>query len=333
MTGRAAAPNIPRMSARSVFLGTPELAVPIARAVAEVTDLRAVVTQPDRPQGRGQQLAPPPVKVWAASRGIPVLQPLKIRDGVLAAELRALAPDVAVVAAYGRILPRDLLELPRLGCVNVHASLLPRWRGAAPIQWAIAGGDTETGVTLMRMDEGLDTGDMLLKLAVPIRPGDTAGAMHDVLAELGARAIREGLPRYLAGELTPEPQDASRATLAPILEKDHGRLDFRMPAVALERRVRGFDPWPGTFTYLQPGRRDLLKVLGARADRRAQDEAAAAPGTVLTLRPLRVAAGEGTALELAAVQPEGKRRMEARDLVAGRRVSQGQRLDPDLHGE
>lgn len=318
--------QLPRQ--RSVFFGTPDFAVPILAATAEVTEVVAVVTQPDRPKGRGQELAPPPTKVWAKERGIPVFQPRKLRDGVLAGELRRFAPDVAVVAAYGRILPRDLLDLPRLGCVNAHASILPRYRGAAPIQWAIARGETETGISLMRMDEGLDTGDVLFVKRLPIAPDDTGGSLHDKLAALGAEAIREGLPRYLAGELTPVPQDSSRATLAPILEKEHGHLDFARPAEELALAIRAFDPWPGTFTFLAPGKKGLLKVAKARVAPRPAGTGDAEPGTVIGERPLLVACGGGTALELEEVQPEGKRRMAGADLVSGRRIALGQRLDP-----
>lgn len=314
---------------RSVFFGTPDFAVPILEATAACTELVAVVTQPDRPRGRGQELAAPPTKVWALANGLPVFQPTKLRDGALAAELRRFAPDVAVVAAYGRILPKDLLDLPRHGCVNAHGSILPRYRGAAPIQWAVADGEAETGISLMRMDEGLDTGDVFYVKRLPIEPDDTGGSLHDKLSRLAAEAIREGLPRYLAGELVPEPQDHARATLAPILRKEEGHLDFARPAIELERRVRAFDPWPGTFTFLAPGGKELLKVARARVAPRPEGAELAAPGTVIGARPLLVACGDGTALELAEVQPEGKRRMAGADLVSGRRIALGQRLDPD----
>ncbi|HEY0839154.1 MAG TPA: methionyl-tRNA formyltransferase [Vulgatibacter sp.] len=313
---------------RSVFFGTPDFAVPIVEATAEVSDLVAVVTQPDRAKGRGQALAEPPVKTWAKERGIPVFQPEKLRDGVLAANLRELAPDVAVVAAYGRILPKDLLDLPRLGCVNVHGSILPKYRGAAPIQWAVANDEAETGVTLMRMDEGLDTGDMLALRTIPIGPADTGGSMHDALAKLGGELIREELPRYLDGKLQAVPQDHDAATLAPILSKDQGRLDFSQPARLLAARVRGFHPWPGTFTYLEPGERGLLKVLAAAPASLPAGQENVPPGVVISLQPLLVATGDGRALELCEVQPEGKRRMPADAFVAGRRVQVGQRLDP-----
>ncbi|WP_373047049.1 methionyl-tRNA formyltransferase [Vulgatibacter sp.] len=316
---------------RSVFFGTPDFAVPIVEATAAVTDLVAVVTQPDKPKGRGRELSPPPVKVWAEAHGLPVFQPTKLRDGVLAEALRAFAPDVAVVAAYGRILPKDLLDLPRRGCVNVHGSILPKWRGAAPIQWAIADGDAETGVTLMRMDEGLDTGDMISVMTIPIEPEDTAGSMHEKLAQLGGAILRRDLVPYVDGALTPVPQDESRATHAPILEKEHGRIDFHLPAHRIETRIRGFTPWPGAFTFLGPEGKELLKVIRAAPAERPASSSAAKPGEVIALRPLLVAAGEGTALELQEIQPENKRRMAAQDYVAGRRLSPGQILDPDRH--
>ncbi|HLV60116.1 MAG TPA: methionyl-tRNA formyltransferase [Fredinandcohnia sp.] len=316
------------MKPRSVFFGTPEFAVPIAQATYEVTDLQAVVTQPDRPRGRGRELQPPPVKVWAAEHGLPVYQPTKLRDGTLRETLAAHRPDVAVVAAYGRILPKDILELPARGCLNVHASILPKYRGAAPIQWAIAEGETKTGVTLMQMDEGLDTGDVLAVLEIPIGPEDTGGTMHDKLAALGAELVRTYLPLFLEGKLTPQKQDDARATLAPILQKEDGRLDFRMPAEVLERRVRGFSPWPGAFTYLRGDGEGLLKIHRARAQ---AGTASARPGTVLSLQPLLVAAGEGSALEILEAQPEGRRRMTAEELRAGRWLQEGALLDPDRH--
>jgi len=317
------------MKRRTVFFGTPDFAVPIARATAEVSDLVAVVTQPDRPKGRGKELAPPPVKVWAQAQGIPVHQPEKLRDGKLAEILATYDPEVAVVAAYGRILPKEILELPRRGCLNVHASILPKYRGAAPIQWAIVNGEPETGVTLMQMDEGLDTGDILAVETIPIAPDETGGSLHDKLSELGAELVRKHLPAFFEGKLVPKKQDDAQATLAPILKKEDGRLDFRMSAEALDRRVRGFSPWPGTFTYLSPGARDLLKIHRARPHGIVTS---APPGTVISTAPLLVAAGEGTALEILEAQPEGKRRMTGQELRAGRWIAEGQVLDPDRHG-
>jgi methionyl-tRNA formyltransferase len=295
------------------FLGTPAFAVPPLDALARAGhDVRCVVAQPDRPAGRGQELREPATKAWARARGLPVLQPEKVRDGRLAAELRAFGPDVLVVVAYGRILGRDLLDLAPLGAVNVHASLLPRWRGAAPIQWAIAEGDRETGVTIMRMDEGLDTGDLLLQRACAIAPDDTAGALGERLAALGAEALVEALPALAAGRLAPVRQDPRAVTLAPIIDKEHGRLDFAARAERLAARVRGFTPWPGAFTTAG-GR--LLKVHRARA---VADAGALPPGGVREVDGgLLVGCGEGTALLLEEVQLEGKRRMSAGELLRG----------------
>ncbi len=299
---------------RLVFLGTPEFAVPTVAALARAGhQLLAVVAQPDRPAGRGQALKAPATKAWALAHGVPVLQPEKVRDGALAAALGALRPDLLVVTAYGRILGRDLLTLAPLGALNVHASLLPRWRGAAPIQWAVASGDAETGVTIMQMDEGLDTGDILLARTLAIGPEETAEALSPRLAALGGEAIVEALPLVAAGALVPVRQDAAAVTLAPILEKAHGRLDFTRPAAQLACRIRGFAPWPGAFTSLGG---KALKVHRAAARVGRPDDGP--PGAAVVVDgALRVACGGGTALELLEVQPEGKRRMAARDFVNG----------------
>ncbi len=297
---------------RVVFLGTPEFAVPTVDALARAGhEVLAVVAQPDRPAGRGQALRAPATKGWAETRGVPVLQPEKVRDGALAAALAALRPDVLVVTAYGRILGRDLLTLAPLGAVNVHASILPRWRGAAPIQWAVASGDAETGVTIMQMDEGLDTGDVLLVRTLAIGPEETAAALSPRLAALGGEAIVEALPLLAAGALVPVRQDAARHTLAPILEKEHGRLDFTRPAGALAARLRGFTPWPGAFTTLDG---KVLKIHAARA----VPGDGAAPGTAhAAAGGLQVACGGGSALLVTELQPEGKRRMAAADFLNG----------------
>jgi methionyl-tRNA formyltransferase len=299
---------------RVVFLGTPEFAVPTVEALARAGhELLAVVAQPDRPAGRGQALKAPATKAWAEARGVPVLQPEKVRDGALAAALAALRPDLLVVTAYGRILGRDLLTLAPLGAVNVHASLLPRWRGAAPIQWAVASGDRETGVTIMQMDEGLDTGDVLLVRTAAIGAEETAEALAPRLAALGGEAIVEALPLLAAGSLVPVRQAAAEVTLAPILEKVDGRLDFTRPATELACRVRGFTPWPGTFTSI--GGKALKVHRAAALDGAPAD---GPPGTARVVDgALRVACGGGTALGLLEVQPEGKKRMPARDFVNG----------------
>jgi methionyl-tRNA formyltransferase len=299
---------------RLVFLGTPEFAVPTVDALARAGhEVLAVVAQPDRPAGRGQELKAPATKAWALARGIPVLQPEKVRDGTLAAALAALRPDALVVTAYGRILGRDLLTLAPLGAINVHASLLPRWRGAAPIQWAVASGDVETGVTVMQMDEGLDTGDILLARTLAIGAEETAEALAPRLAALGGEAIVEAMPLLAAGALVPVRQAAAEVTLAPILEKAHGRLDFTRPAAELACRVRGFTPWPGTFTSVAG---KVLKVHRAAAADGGAGSDRPGVATVADGR-LRVACGGRTVLELLEVQPEGRKRMAARDFVNG----------------
>jgi len=245
-----------------------------------------------------------------------VWQPAKIKTGDFEAQLRAAQLDVAVVAAYGRILPKGVLCAPRLGCLNVHASLLPKLRGAAPIQWAIAQGEQASGVCLMQMDEGLDTGPVLARRAIPIAPDETGGSLFTKLSALGRALLEDELPRFLRGELSPQPQDHAAHTLAPIIDKQMGQLDWSQPAAALERRVRAFDPWPGTFTHLHG---KLLKVLAARVA-----SGQGAPGAVLQAGPeWVVACGEG-ALSLTQVQLEGKRRMPAADFLAGAKLAVGQ---------
>ena len=302
---------------RIAFLGTPAFAVPSLDALERAGHaVLAVVAQPDRPAGRDREIREPATKAWARARRVPVLQPEKVRDGRLAAELSRLEPELLVVVAYGRILGPDLLRLAPHGAVNVHASLLPRHRGAAPVQWAIAAGDRETGVTVMQMDEGLDTGDVLLQRAAPVLPEDDADSLARRLSALGGEALVEALSLLEAGRVIPVPQDGARATLAPVLEKEHGRLDFALPAARLADRVRGFRPWPGAFTLLG-GR--VLKVHRAEA----REGAGLAPGEA---RPdeagLVVGCGEG-ALRLLEVQLEGKRRMLAADFLKGHPVAAG----------
>jgi len=315
------------------FLGTPPFAVAALEALAAAGHaLCCVVAQPDRPSGRGQALAMPATKVWALARGLRVLQPEKVRDGKLAAELGALQPDLLVVVAYGRILGRDLLTLAPHGAVNVHASLLPRWRGAAPVQWAVAEGDRATGVTIMRMDEGLDTGDILLQREAAIGPSETAAELLPRLAKLGGEALCEALPLLEAGRLTPVRQGQAGVTLAPIIEKEHGRLDFRLPAARLACRIRGFSPWPGAFTLLGG---KLLKVHAAR-EATAEERASArisrtsrsavpdmagealAPGETAAIPTgILIGCGQGTALFATELQLEGKRRLPAAELWKG----------------
>jgi len=302
---------------RIAFLGTPAFAVPSLQALARAEhELVAVVAQPDRPAGRGQELREPPTKRWARESGCRVLQPEKVRDGGLARSLAALSPDLLVVVAYGRILGRDLLELAPEGAINVHASLLPRYRGAAPIQWAVAQGEAETGVSVMQMDEGLDTGHVLLQRALAIGEDDAEGLARR-LSVLGAEALVEALELLRAGRIVPVPQDPSQATLAPVLKKDDGRLDFALPASRLACRVRAFRPWPGAFTTLGG---HTLKVHAAapRGDEGlARGEARPAEAGLL------VGCGEQSALLLLEVQLEGKKRVPAVDFLKGHPVPAG----------
>lgn len=298
------------------FMGTPAFAVPTLDAlVAAGHDVAVVVAQPDKPSGRGRQLQSPPTVLRARELGIPVMQPTKVRSGEFPEAWEALGLDVGVVVAYGRILPPRLLDAPTHGCINVHASLLPRWRGAAPIQWALVGGDAETGVTTMQMAEGLDTGDMLLVAKTPIGPDDTAGTLHDRLCTIGAELLVRTLAELPT--LRPVPQDDTLATFAPMLQREHGRLDWRRPAVELDRQVRGLTPWPGTFTTW---RGEVLKVIAVRPVLEHPD---AAPGTVLAGG--RVACGDGV-LELVTVQQAGRKAVRAVDWMNGARVVVGEPL-------
>jgi methionyl-tRNA formyltransferase len=301
---------------RIVFMGTPKFAVSSLEACFDVGDVVAVVTQPDKPKGRGHELQMPPVKELALARGVPVLQPPKIRGTNFADELRALKPDVCVVTAYGKILPKDVLEAPVKGCVNVHASLLPRFRGAAPIQWAIAFGDQKTGVSLMKMDEGMDTGPVIKMLEQEITATDTSEAMFDKLSTLGGMMLRLYLPKYLSGELAPAAQPTEGVVMAPMIDKEEGRLDFHRPALELERRMRAFTPWPGAFTSFEGG---LLKVHSAIVG-----PGRGKPGEVLSADAsgIEVATGEGS-LVLLEVQPEGKRRMSSKEFLASRKMDVG----------
>jgi methionyl-tRNA formyltransferase len=302
--------------ARIVFMGTPQFAVPSLIAAAQWGHVVAVVTQPDKPKGRGNTLAAPPVKLAALERDLPVRQPAKIRGTGFSEELRALAPDICVVAAYGKILPPDVLEVPRLGCVNVHGSLLPRFRGAAPIQWAIAAGDERTGITLMQMDEGMDTGPILARAEVRIEPRETSASLYDKLAELGADLLRRSLPALFEGKLPAIPQPADGVVYAPMIRKEDGALDFQKSARELERRVRAFYPWPGAFVRMGAAR---VKVLQAEFK-----AGAGAPGSVLSAgaEGLEVACGGGSLL-VTQVQPEGKRAMTAAEFLSGRRLELG----------
>lgn len=299
---------------RIVFFGTPDFAVPCLRALLASGrhEVVAVVTQPDKPKGRGMEMVPPPVKEVAAAAGIPVLQPASVRKPPFAPELARFAPDVAVVVAYGKILPSEVLAVPRLGCVNVHGSLLPRWRGAAPIQWAVIAGDAVSGVCTMQMDEGMDTGDVLLRREVPLDPHETAGSLFERLAPLGAELLLETLDRLEA--LPREKQDPSKATHARMLEKSDGRIDWSKSAREIDCHVRGMSPWPGAFTELAGGK--ILKV--HRVEVSSEDGAAAAAGTVEHGKDaVDVVAGRGR-VRLLDVQGEGGKRMSAVEFWRGK---------------
>ncbi|MGH8028920.1 MAG: methionyl-tRNA formyltransferase [Arenimonas sp.] len=292
---------------RLVFASTPEFAVPALRVTLAQEELLAVYTQPDRPAGRGRQLAASPVKVEALARGVPVVQPETLRDPLARAALAALEPDLLIVVAYGLILPPSVLAIPRLGCWNVHASLLPRWRGAAPIQRAIEAGDAETGVALMQMEKGLDTGPVLLELRTPIGAEETAGQLHDRLARLGAQVLEDGLKLQRMGlPPVPQPQPAEGVAYASKIEKSEARLDWSRPAIELERRVRAFHPWPVCEAEVAGER---LRIHAARALPLTHH---ALPGTPLatTHDGIDIACGEG-ALRLLTVQREGGRPMPA----------------------
>jgi methionyl-tRNA formyltransferase len=297
-----------------VFMGTPRFAVPSLLALCEHHQVVGVVTQPDRPAGRGRSVAVSPVKAAALARGLPVYQPSSLRSSAAREQLAQWQPEIVVVAAFGQILPRPVLDLPAQGCLNVHASLLPRYRGAAPIPAAILAGDPATGITLMRMDEGLDTGPIVAQAEWPIAPDDTTGSLTDKLAQLGARLLAETLPGWLAGKVTERPQDAALASLCRPLEKADGRLDWAAPAADLDRRVRACHPWPGAYTSWQG---QMLKVLRARPLPLQVPEAQ--PGQVVSLPAgIGAVAGQGL-LELLEVQLAGKKPMAADAFARGQR--------------
>jgi methionyl-tRNA formyltransferase len=308
---------------RAIFFGSPAFAVPSLEAAHGVAEIVGVVCQPDKPAGRGLTLTAPAVKSRALELGLPVVQPAKLKTGEFAEWMQAQRADVALVVAYGRILRRDILDGPRLGCVNVHASLLPKYRGAAPITWAVVGGESETGVTLMKLDEGMDTGPTFASVVTPIDPDETAGELGERLARLGGEAVREWLPRYVAGNYTLESQDDAKATKAPILEKDNGRIDWALSARRVHDHVRGMSPWPGAFTTAR-GR--PLKVHATRVMVGAQPTAPAGHVLLADKSRVLVASGHDGVVELVTVQPEGKRAMRAAEWVMGRGVSEGDLL-------
>ena len=314
---------------RAVFFGSPDFAVPFLEVVAAGTDLRAVVSQPDRPAGRGKQLHEPPVKIAARRLGVTVLQPEKIRTPDFEAVLRAHAPEIFIVVAYGRILPPNLLAIPTLGPWNVHGSLLPGLRGAAPIQWAIIRGETRTGVAVMRMEAGLDTGPVAAVAETPIADDDTAGSLSQRLSRLGAQLLDQVLPRIVAGAVTLAPQDDRLATLAPPLTKQDGHLDFAQPARAVSARARGVDPWPGATAMLDGEpiklfRPRVVDVIGAGGTGGSTGAAVGVPGQVLGARPegLIVACGDG-AVAFGELQMPGRKRLPAAVVLNGRAIAAG----------
>ncbi len=307
---------------RIIFMGTPDFAVPTLRALIEGPDeVVAVVAQPDRPANRGRKLRVPPTVQVARAHGIPTHQPARVRGPRFVETLAQYDPDLIVVVAYGRILTERVLACPRHGCVNVHASLLPRYRGASPIQWALLRGETVTGVTTMLMDPGLDTGDILLQRTVEIPPGMNAGELHDRLAPVGAELLLETVVGLKRGTITPKPQDHDQATLAPLLKKEDGAIDWTRPAREIDWHVRGMTPWPGAFTFLEGSR--IVVLRGASVPGEVQ----APPGTVLGAdnNGLSVATGEGC-YQIHRLKPENARAMDVRAYLCGHPVQPGARF-------
>ncbi len=294
-----------------VFMGSPDFSLPVLRALSKAYELVGVVTQPDRASGRGRELKAPPVKTLALGLGIPVMQPERLRQPEAMEQLRLWNPDLIVVAAFGQLLRKDVLELPRYGCINVHASLLPRWRGAAPINAAILHGDEETGVTIMVMDVGLDTGPLLSKRSIRLAPDETGGSAFERLSRLGADLLLATLPDYLSGKLVPVPQPEEGVTYAPMLKKEEGQLDFTQDAESLERRVRAFNPWPGAFMDFDG---TLLKIHRARVE-----AGLATAGQRLIVHDQPAVGAGGGLLLLEEVQPAGKKNMSGKAFLAGAR--------------
>ena len=300
-------------------MGTPEFAVPSLRALVEAGhDLCGVFTQPDRPKNRGMRLQPTPVKEYAMSKEIPVYQPATLKDGTALAQIKALAPELIVVAAYGRILPKELLDCPPLGCVNVHSSLLPKYRGAAPINWAVIHGETETGVTIMHMAPELDAGDIILQQSTRIGPGETAAPPHDRLACIGGELIAKAVSMLEDGTAPRHPQDPSKATYAPMLSREMSPIDWTKSAKEIHDQVRGLIPWPATTTQIIGGR--TVKIFSTAVAGRT---VSAAPGTILAAggEGIDIACGGGTVLRVLELQAEGKRRMTAAEYLRGNPVA------------
>lgn len=302
-----------------VFMGTPDFAVPCLEALIKSGyDVCGVFTQPDKPKGRGYALAPPPVKVTALENNIPVYQPTTLKDGEALKILNELSPDCIVVVAYGKILPKDILDLPRYGCINVHASLLPKYRGAAPIQWSVINGETETGVTTMYMDVGLDTGDMIMKKSCEIGENETAGQLHDKLSSLGAQLIVDTLKALENGSATREKQDDSQSCYSPMLDKSLCRIDWNQTAQQVHNKVRGLSPWPVAVASIN-GKKVKIHQTAKCAD-------SGTPGEIISLSPLTVACGCGSVI-INELQLEGKKRMDSGSFLNGHKLSIGDKFE------
>ena len=311
-----------------VFMGTPDFAVSALNAIVEAGhQVTAVVTQPDKPKGRGKEMQMTPVKLCALSHGIPVFQPVKIREPEAVERMRGFEADLFVVAAFGQILPEEILAMPKYGCVNIHASLLPKYRGAGPIQWSIINGEKITGVTIMQMEKGLDTGDMLFQRQVEIAPDETADTLHDKLAKAGARLIVEAIPKIEAGEVTPEKQRDEDSSYAKMLTKAMGKIDWSMEAKKLDCLIRGLISWPGAATVFRGKSLKIWEEEPVDAASLQGEMKEAAPGTVVLVEKdaLYVQTGSGV-LKVTAVQPEGKKRMAVKDFLLGYPVKAGESL-------
>ena len=313
------------VSMKVVFMGTPDFAVSALKAIIEAGHrVVAVVTQPDRPKGRGKEIQMTPVKECAIAHGIPVFQPVKVKDAEAVEILRGYEADVFVVAAFGQILSEEILHMPKYGCINIHASLLPKYRGSAPIQRAIINGEKTTGVTIMQMDKGIDTGDMLMKTEVKITPKETGDSLHDKLAEAGAKLIVEALTSIEKGDITPVKQNDEESCYANMLQKSMGRIDWKQGALELDRLIRGLIPWPGAFTVY---RGKTLKIWEEEIYLALTNLGDAPPGTVVLVEKdaFYVQAGEGV-LKILSVQPEGKKRMAVKDYLLGYQIKVGEKL-------
>jgi methionyl-tRNA formyltransferase len=308
---------------RIVFMGTPDFSVPVLqRLISDGYEIAAVVTQPDRPKGRKKVLTPPPVKVEAEKHGLDVLQPEKIRNPKQLEEVLAYQPDVVITAAFGQILPKALLEAPKYGCINVHASLLPEYRGGAPIHHAIIDGKRKTGVTIMYMAEELDAGDILTQTAVAIEEDDNVGTLHDKLSQAGAELLSDTLPKLIAGKINPVAQDDAKATFAPNIQREDEKIDWTAGGTAIYNRIRGLNPWPGAYTYYNG---QILKIWSAEKTVSAKKSL---PGTVIDVRDdaFLVQSGDHIAVRVTQLQPAGKKRMKASQFLKGARLREGDRL-------